>query len=655
MSPEDEKAAKRVERLKQLQMEDLGSARREFISTSDIKKRENVSLQFLEAGRMSNVRGTEAQRQAEANKEQLSAWSNIYKGIGDTEDLENLDSLLSGQTHRFQLNAAIRGDNVQFYTQGVGKGKSASKLAPNPSTHAGKHTGVVASKNHQPFGTLASTGTSAGGKNREAFPKQITLARKPSVNILRNPSSENQKTRERFDSQNHSVNKGASGYKRPPPASLRTRRPAPEFVGDICSPASFLAASRSLLNLIPVETAYVASESASNDHSGEKAPSSTKQPPQKKLCTSSGLSESIQQPADERKPHQDLSSKLFEKYVLPGMTSPNHTIHGAHDSRASTSQKKPTTSLSDSIHKTNDVKPHPMQPSGLVLKHPTKEQATSLNRSVHSPKDGSAADYYTPFHSQAKHPQNGSPTSTVRSSGTFQDEKTTNQKSSQESAAKPPVKVRLPSSSDYTVHGPQDDKAYSTPISEPVINPEPNTTPIPPKAVQTAVPRAAPQVSSKGSIKPQREMCNAKSTQATQEILLDVNITPSKGSTQDGNGDDSLMSPSFQDLKGLDFAPPSQQVQTPEHEQSQPTPTRRLDFHVVSSTTKESEPVKSDDQKDIIEVLCQLMESASLSEKQKENLQQCKIELESKISNDPQTPTPIFSIKSCGRSVCSTI
>ncbi|KAK1139041.1 hypothetical protein N8T08_001345 [Aspergillus melleus] len=407
MDPEDVKAAKRAERLKQLQMEDLGSARREFISTSDIKKRENISLQFLEAGRMSNVRGTEAQRQAEANKEQLSAWSNVYKGIGDTEDLENLDSLLSGQTHRFQLNAAIRGDNVQSYTQGAGKSKSASKVAPNPSTHAGKHTGVVSSKNHQPFGTLASTGTSARGKNSEAFPKQPTLARKPSVTALRGPSSENQKTREKFDSHNQSANKGASGFKRPPPASLRTRRPAPEFVGDICSPASFLAASRSLLNLIPVQTASVASESASNDHSGDKAPSSTKQPPQKKLCTSSGLSESIHQPADDRKPHQDLSSELFEKYVLPRMTSPSdHTIHGAHDSKASTFQKKPTTSLSDSIHKTNDVKPHPMQPSGLVLKHPTKELATSLNRSVHSPKDDSAADYHTLFYLQAKHPQN---------------------------------------------------------------------------------------------------------------------------------------------------------------------------------------------------------------------------------------------------------
>ncbi|PLB54415.1 hypothetical protein P170DRAFT_421128 [Aspergillus steynii IBT 23096] len=143
MDTEATKAAARAERLKQLQMEDLGSARREYISTAD-KKMRQVSMQALEAARMSNVRGSEAQRTAEANKDKLAEWAR------DTEDLENLDTLLDGQTHRSQLNLTIRGSGGQPYTQEYGKGKAA--VSKN-STHARNGTGVSAYKHHQRTGT----------------------------------------------------------------------------------------------------------------------------------------------------------------------------------------------------------------------------------------------------------------------------------------------------------------------------------------------------------------------------------------------------------------------------------------------------------------------------------------------------------------------
>ncbi|KAI9042551.1 uncharacterized protein KD926_005406 [Aspergillus affinis] len=643
MDPEDEKAAKRAERLRQLQMEDLGSARREYISTADIKRRNNVSLQFLEAGRMSNVQGSDAYRKAEANKEQLSAWANVHKGIGDTEDLENLDSLLDGQSHRFQLNAAIRGSNVPSYTQGADRSNFASKAVPKPSMHAGNHTSVGTSKRY----SLRSASVSAISKNSEASSRQPTLSRKPSVNLLRGASNENQK---------HNVNKGGtlsyevvkgikaeyilstiSAFKKPPPVSLRTRRPAPEFAVEMSSPAAFLAArdaaKRSLENPKPSQSLFVADEIVSNNGSGDNSPLSTKQPPQKKLRTSSGLSESTHQPADDKKSRQDLSSELFEKYVLPGMTTQsNQKAHEApHDSKAPTSQK-PSTSLSDSIHKTNDATMHPRQPSGMVLKHPTTELATSLTRSTHSPKDDSAADSHAPSNLPANHPQNRSATSSVRSSGIFKDEKTANPKGSHESAARSLVTVRLPSSN-YSVHGRQDDKAHSTPISERVINPEPQITPRPSKPVQTSVPKIKFEMSSEGSTKPLKEISNAKSAQDKHGILLDVNATPTKSSAQNGNENDPLMSPSFQDLEGLDFA---QQVQTPKQEPTQPTPARRIDFHAVSAMAKGNESSRSED----MEMLCKLLKSTSISDKQKENLQECKDELQSKLLNDPQTPTP---------------
>lgn len=57
-----------------LQM-DLGTARREHIFTADRRSEfDRVPKSALEATRASNVRGTDANRQAEQNKDKLSAW-----------------------------------------------------------------------------------------------------------------------------------------------------------------------------------------------------------------------------------------------------------------------------------------------------------------------------------------------------------------------------------------------------------------------------------------------------------------------------------------------------------------------------------------------------------------------------------------------------
>ncbi|GAB1204504.1 hypothetical protein APSETT445_003159 [Aspergillus pseudonomiae] len=99
----------KAERLSRLQMEDLGTARREHISTTDNRKVKKARLEDIEATRLSNQPGTEAQRLAEQNRQQLTEWKNVFKKLGDTLDLENLDDLLNGQSHRLQLRAALHG------------------------------------------------------------------------------------------------------------------------------------------------------------------------------------------------------------------------------------------------------------------------------------------------------------------------------------------------------------------------------------------------------------------------------------------------------------------------------------------------------------------------------------------------------------------
>jgi hypothetical protein len=57
---------------------DLGTARREYISTvDDPDKYRHVGLPEIEASRKSNEKGSEVHRLAEGNKPQLDAWSSM--------------------------------------------------------------------------------------------------------------------------------------------------------------------------------------------------------------------------------------------------------------------------------------------------------------------------------------------------------------------------------------------------------------------------------------------------------------------------------------------------------------------------------------------------------------------------------------------------
>ncbi|KAJ5556491.1 hypothetical protein N7494_000406 [Penicillium frequentans] len=65
----------RIERLKAVQMADLGNARRELITTTDNDSNfSQIGLEELDAGRQSNIPGTKAFELAKANKVFLDRW-----------------------------------------------------------------------------------------------------------------------------------------------------------------------------------------------------------------------------------------------------------------------------------------------------------------------------------------------------------------------------------------------------------------------------------------------------------------------------------------------------------------------------------------------------------------------------------------------------
>lgn len=62
-----------------LVQEDLGTARREYISTVDTNKKfRNVTIEAIEAAREANKKGSAVHRLAQKNKDSLNAWNSMF-------------------------------------------------------------------------------------------------------------------------------------------------------------------------------------------------------------------------------------------------------------------------------------------------------------------------------------------------------------------------------------------------------------------------------------------------------------------------------------------------------------------------------------------------------------------------------------------------
>ena len=72
----------------------------------------------------------------------LTLMIDVYKEIGDSEDIERLDNLLDGQSHRLQLSATVRGDRDQLPPI-VGKNKDVPAKRPEKNF---EHRGAVGTK-----------------------------------------------------------------------------------------------------------------------------------------------------------------------------------------------------------------------------------------------------------------------------------------------------------------------------------------------------------------------------------------------------------------------------------------------------------------------------------------------------------------------------
>ncbi|KAL8907894.1 MAG: hypothetical protein Q9207_001131 [Kuettlingeria erythrocarpa] len=98
----------RETRLQQIQLEALGTQRRDQISTDDFKdrNRDQLSLRDMERRRRANLHGTAESAVAAVEKDRLRGWNTAWNTLKDDGILEKgLEDINAGQSHRARLLA----------------------------------------------------------------------------------------------------------------------------------------------------------------------------------------------------------------------------------------------------------------------------------------------------------------------------------------------------------------------------------------------------------------------------------------------------------------------------------------------------------------------------------------------------------------------
>ncbi|RLM01243.1 hypothetical protein CFD26_108782 [Aspergillus turcosus] len=249
-----------LERLKRLQMEDLGTLRREYISTVDTKKFRNIRLEDIEATRMVNVAGSDAQRLAQANQARLSAWANAHKDLGDPADEEPLDPLLNGQSHRLGLRAVIEGSGGQSYSKATKKNDNVLQVAPRaPSGRSASRGSKTTGRGGGVIGTRGRETTQVSRNAQTRVTHQGAVA-KVGNHVVQSPQARKHLQDPALDINNETLKKtrGVSGSKSQPVVRggvktdlvhLKTRRPVSntDWSRVLSPPEDFLSIARDRL------------------------------------------------------------------------------------------------------------------------------------------------------------------------------------------------------------------------------------------------------------------------------------------------------------------------------------------------------------------------------------------------------------------------
>ncbi|OQE36282.1 hypothetical protein PENCOP_c012G06325 [Penicillium coprophilum] len=235
-------SAEQLRKMRILQMADLGTARREMISTADLKKETRTQIANIESKRYLDQR----------DEAQLSKWANLHAEIGDTRGLEELDDIDCGQSHRANLHATLHPNGSQPCTY-------ANHPYPLPST--GRGGGVMGKRGRggfvptppngpaalPPASTRTSIHTTVGRPKRPGQRnRSATMSASMHLDPALNCNNDGSDARERGRGRGRGKSKGrgnASEQVHIASAPIRVQRPVPavDFGARISEPGDFMS------------------------------------------------------------------------------------------------------------------------------------------------------------------------------------------------------------------------------------------------------------------------------------------------------------------------------------------------------------------------------------------------------------------------------
>ncbi|KAJ5373387.1 hypothetical protein N7517_005393 [Penicillium concentricum] len=242
-------SAEQLRKMQILQMADLGTARREMISTADLKKETRTQLANIESKRYLDQR----------DEAQLSKWANLHTEITDTRGMEELDDINSGQSHRANLHAMLHPNGSQPRTY-------ANHPYPLPST--GRGGGVMGKRGRggfvappptalPPAPTRISIHATVGRSGRPGRPgrpgprgRSTTMSASIHLDPALNCNNDDSDARDRGRGRGRGKGKGRSNAQEQvhfPSAPIRVQRQpqAVDFAARISQPGDFMSVVQS--------------------------------------------------------------------------------------------------------------------------------------------------------------------------------------------------------------------------------------------------------------------------------------------------------------------------------------------------------------------------------------------------------------------------
>ncbi|KAJ5963538.1 uncharacterized protein N7479_003414 [Penicillium vulpinum] len=234
-------SAEQLRKMQILQMADLGSARRDVISTGEFQNQARTQLARIESNRQVDQRDTA----------QLGKWANLHAEIRDIHGTEELDDIESGQSHRANLHAMLHPNGSQLRTYAN---------HPYPASSAGRGGGVIgkrgrggfvppppmapASLHHAPRASIYANPVRSGrpGPRGRSTTMSAGIHLDPALNCNNNDSDARDRGRAR--GRNKSKGKGnTQGQVHIPLAPSRVQRPPPSanFAAKISEPEDFMS------------------------------------------------------------------------------------------------------------------------------------------------------------------------------------------------------------------------------------------------------------------------------------------------------------------------------------------------------------------------------------------------------------------------------